>query len=102
MRRLFQRIFSAVFKRKWRVGAVSAGSLEKTPKPRTANTAVSMHCRRFLSVETAEHSTGGSHGHGTVARRLYGVASTDWSLSLIHISEPTRLGMTSYAVICLK
>src|SRR5450756_1514670 len=23
-------------------------------------------------------------------------------LSLIHISEPTRLGMTSYAVLCLK
>src|SRR5450756_2644656 len=23
-------------------------------------------------------------------------------LSLIHISEPTRLGMTSYAVFCLK
>src|SRR5450756_3060937 len=29
----------------------------------------------------------------------------DWitqSLSLIHISEPTRLGMISYAVFCLK
>src|SRR5665648_1171274 len=25
-----------------------------------------------------------------------------WSLSLIHISEPTRLGMSSYAVFCLK
>src|SRR5665648_1121258 len=25
-----------------------------------------------------------------------------WSLSLIHISEPTRLGMISYAVFCLK
>ena len=24
------------------------------------------------------------------------------SLSLIHISEPTRLGMISYAVFCLK
>src|SRR5450756_2158862 len=24
------------------------------------------------------------------------------ALSLIHISEPTRLGMTSYAVFCLK
>src|SRR5665648_1162029 len=34
-------------------------------------------------------------------------ASTDtiigvFSLSLIHISEPTRLGMISYAVFCLK
>src|SRR5450756_2408993 len=27
---------------------------------------------------------------------------TLWLLSLIHISEPTRLGMTSYAVFCLK
>src|SRR5450756_1998860 len=25
-----------------------------------------------------------------------------WHLSLIHISEPTRLGMISYAVFCLK
>src|SRR5450756_2661765 len=28
--------------------------------------------------------------------------STIWYLSLIHISEPTRLGMISYAVFCLK
>src|SRR5450756_609865 len=27
---------------------------------------------------------------------------TDLHLSLIHISEPTRLGMISYAVFCLK
>src|SRR5450756_1843494 len=27
---------------------------------------------------------------------------TDTELSLIHISEPTRLGMISYAVFCLK
>src|SRR5450756_2811608 len=27
---------------------------------------------------------------------------TVWFLSLIHISEPTRLGMISYAVFCLK
>ena len=25
-----------------------------------------------------------------------------YALSLIHISEPTRLGMSSYAVFCLK
>ena len=29
-------------------------------------------------------------------------ASPEGDLSLIHISEPTRLGMTSYAVFCLK
>ena len=28
--------------------------------------------------------------------------SSDMYLSLIHISEPTRLGMISYAVFCLK
>src|SRR5450759_1493899 len=30
------------------------------------------------------------------------VAGVDLALSLIHISEPTRLGMISYAVFCLK
>src|SRR5450756_3213385 len=28
--------------------------------------------------------------------------SSKYNLSLIHISEPTRLGMISYAVFCLK
>src|SRR5450756_1609546 len=28
------------------------------------------------------------------------VRATVWALSLIHISEPTRLGMISYAVFC--
>src|SRR5450759_5542031 len=32
---------------------------------------------------------------GETARRIH-------TLSLIHISEPTRLGMISYAVFCLK
>src|SRR5450759_4529320 len=31
-----------------------------------------------------------------------GSTATSLSLSLIHISEPTRLGMISYAVFCLK
>ena len=31
-----------------------------------------------------------------------GIDSKIYSLSLIHISEPTRLGMISYAVFCLK
>ena len=30
------------------------------------------------------------------------LAVTTFALSLIHISEPTRLGMISYAVFCLK
>src|SRR5450756_2308192 len=31
-----------------------------------------------------------------------GMDDAVWNLSLIHISEPTRLGMISYAVFCLK
>src|SRR5665648_943742 len=31
-----------------------------------------------------------------------GLVATELGLSLIHISEPTRLGMISYAVFCLK
>src|SRR5450756_318193 len=35
-------------------------------------------------------------------RAARGAVGTDQGLSLIHISEPTRLGMISYAVFCLK
>src|SRR5665648_879400 len=53
-----------------------------------------------------ENKTGGS---GAVAMSYvdslpadgYNILSTT-GLSLIHISEPTRLGMNSYAVFCLK
>src|SRR5450756_2346516 len=38
--------------------------------------------------------------YGTVRNTVYGYSL--WELSLIHISEPTRLGMISYAVFCLK
>ena len=34
--------------------------------------------------------------------KLVEIKSTKEYLSLIHISEPTRLGMISYAVFCLK
>src|SRR5450756_2940561 len=39
-----------------------------------------------------------------VVRRdlVYRASATGSLLSLIHISEPTRLGMISYAVFCLK
>ena len=37
----------------------------------------------------------------TVALNRHGKDALD-HLSLIHISEPTRLGMISYAVFCLK
>src|SRR5450756_1001482 len=37
-----------------------------------------------------------------VAREPWGEMTMAMRLSLIHISEPTRLGMISYAVFCLK
>src|SRR5450756_1891899 len=39
---------------------------------------------------------------GKQAEREATMKALDKSLSLIHISEPTRLGMISYAVFCLK
>src|SRR5450756_294840 len=36
------------------------------------------------------------------ARRVVHCSTVGVHLSLIHISEPTRLGMISYAVFCLK
>src|SRR5428012_16398 len=42
----------------------------------------------------------GAHARFTTNPRLRGAAVAD--LSLIHISEPTRLGMISYAVFCWK
>src|SRR5450756_669454 len=43
-------------------------------------------------------STENAHPHTDCSGRLCVVQN----LSLIHISEPTRLGMISYAVFCLK
>src|SRR5659263_194233 len=40
--------------------------------------------------------------HRAAARRAPQQLKADLALSLIHISEPTRLGMISYAVFCLK
>src|SRR5450756_1124853 len=40
-------------------------------------------------------------GAGDVFHGAFALAVTE-RLSLIHISEPTRLGMISYAVFCLK
>src|SRR5450756_2709633 len=43
----------------------------------------------------------GSHPEVVTRFRWFG-ETQDLHLSLIHISEPTRLGMISYAVFCLK
>src|SRR5450756_2945062 len=62
------------------------------------------------TTERILYYTGKTHKIGEVHE---GAAVMDWmaqeqergitiTLSLIHISEPTRLGMISYAVFCLK
>src|SRR5659263_786205 len=54
---------------------------------------------RYREVERIPKSRS-QFGLGSATRpHEVGVAS---NLSLIHISEPTRLGMISYAVFCLK
>eukprot|EP00658_Telonema_sp_P-2_P006041 TRINITY_DN1229_c0_g1_i2.p1 TRINITY_DN1229_c0_g1~~TRINITY_DN1229_c0_g1_i2.p1 ORF type:complete len:103 (-),score=16.45 TRINITY_DN1229_c0_g1_i2:88-396(-) len=52
----------------------------------------------------AEHVDGGVIIHGLLPllEALVGDGAADESLSLIHISEPTRLLSISYAVFCLK
>src|SRR5450756_2860996 len=52
-------------------------------------------CRRILCRSARRRRVGGrAEMCGTALQRAH--------LSLIHISEPTRLGMISYAVFCLK
>src|SRR5450756_2044666 len=58
------------------------------------------------NVATREHLAPLGHGgpngvYSLVTTRQmnkYGLTKSDYGLSLIHISEPTRLGMISYAV----
>src|SRR5450756_805108 len=59
----------------------------------------------FRTVQIDPSPVGGlTHASGYETTPLGRVSSkwTDYGLSLIHISEPTRLGMISYAVFCLK
>ena len=51
---------------------------------------------RYMSPERVERSPYGR------AADIWSLGMTLCELSLIHISEPTRLGMISYAVFCLK
>ena len=52
----------------------------------------------FMNNETFEQLSADAKAIGDNAKWLLDQAE----LSLIHISEPTRLGMISYAVFCLK
>src|SRR5450756_2697985 len=80
-----------------------------------------VHCHGSVKLELQVGATGPSHDNTCYAAMgLYSGYSMEWGvyinlpgdravyrisedyLSLIHISEPTRLGMISYAVFCLK
>src|SRR5450756_1857948 len=55
------------------------------------------------SCDICTHGHSGSEGHRVFSFLLEEHhENNSCSLSLIHISEPTRLGMISYAVFCLK
>src|SRR5450756_618916 len=72
-----------------RVGSASPRiSFSRSTQPRISRHSMKSTCRR---------STRCARSTRRRSRR-----STVSSLSLIHISEPTRLGMISYAVFCLK
>src|SRR5450756_2747049 len=57
-----------------------------------------------VRASLAEHPAKAAGGQGVESLPEIDVllAGHDHVLSLIHISEPTRLGMISYAVFCLK
>src|SRR5450756_2669542 len=61
-------------------------------------------CSETVRGHHADHDRHREPRHG--ARHPHRRTAGDWwhvdNLSLIHISEPTRLGMISYAVFCLK
>src|SRR5450756_2283279 len=54
--------------------------------------------RLRLLLEILVHGVG-RHARSAIASHV-GPGGPDHDLSLIHISEPTRLGMSSYAVFC--
>src|SRR5450759_2254433 len=64
------------------------------------NTSYFCHMVKILSrsshISPVRNASWNSPSH------LDSVSRTSGLLSLIHISEPTRLGMISYAVFCLK
>src|SRR5450756_3210149 len=54
------------------------------------------------NAATGSASVGGTFAMKPSAYSTFAILPSARDLSLIHISEPTRLGMISYAVFCLK
>src|SRR5428012_5994 len=82
--------------------------LDRTPRAQTSNS-MSLRKPRLRRLRCAAGwlARGSEAGHGLVVdgQQLaegLGHGPAEHGLSLIHISEPTRLGMISYAVFCLK
>src|SRR5665648_318969 len=58
----------------------------------------------FINTDSLSRNLDSIYAHGINKFDSLAEHIQEWkdSLSLIHISEPTRLGMSSYAVFCLK
>src|SRR5450759_3037828 len=72
----------------------SSAPLPAAPGPRRRDA-----FRRDLPAGSGDLLRRGHHGAGLAEHQR---CRPGGQLSLIHISEPTRLGMISYAVFCLK
>src|SRR5450756_2964401 len=71
--------------------------LTKRTPPKVKDVAIG----KFILVNQGAHTLSLYDRDKLLAQYPVCVGSPQW-LSLIHISEPTRLGMISYAVFCLK
>src|SRR5450756_585638 len=90
----------------WFTGALAAAawfSMDAVVAADTAATGCPAVTQSAPVASTAVASTQGANraGDGASLRPRRGDRPVRISLSLIHISEPTRLGMISYAVFCL-
>src|SRR5450759_1715761 len=80
----------------------AVGGGKRTPQgPEAANVLVFFRPDKDASVATLKGLAPCEKRTAGKSVRWTGIVS-DKYLSLIHISEPTRLGMISYAVFCLK
>src|SRR5450756_3232449 len=68
----------------------------------TQHTYGSQNIRTFAVLQLLLGNVGVPGGGIAALRGCANVQGSTDQLSLIHISEPTRLGMISYAVFCLK